>query len=573
MAFREVVEVLIDVKADQARSAFANLKSEIGNAEGATGKLKAAASGVGTAISNVISSPAGLMGVGTAVTGFAMKAVGDFQELGLAVGKLSESTGLAAEDASRWIEVTGDAGISTEQFTTAVLKLEKGLGTNADAFKKWGVEAVKASDGTVDMNATLIAAFDTLGKIEDPTRRAAAGTAMFGKSWAEMSELVELGADGVTKALNDVSDAKVLTGEDAQSARDLRDAMDELKGVGEDLTITLGKNLAPAIADVVEQITPLLEAVGKLSELKVDGKSILFTGALGWAGTIHDAFSSVEELKGGLDLTATAADATGEAMEASKEDVKRFADANKDLANWVDDSIRALQEQQEQLAAQAEAYTTAADDQIAYNDSVAKFNEVNADSKATMEDVRDSAISSAKAHVALYESLVQTTGAAATATGKIDAQNESLLSTAATAKGPAKQAIVDYIIAVNGIPPDKKTDIIAAIARGDLEEAKRLLDEASEPRDAAIVADANTGAAESELNNTARNRTAMINVGIANAAAIQSWFNRFLVAKPTTAAATTVNITMPRGANGREIDAALARHARVNGRIDSLRRH
>jgi hypothetical protein len=56
------------------------------------------------------------------------------------------------------------------------------------------------------------------------------------------------------------------------------------------------------------------------------------------------------------------------------------------------------------------------------------------------------------------------------------------------------------------------TEIQAAINRGDLDEAKRLLDEASANRDATILADAKTAQAERDLNNTARDRDTTITV-------------------------------------------------------------
>ena len=438
MAFREVVEIFIDTKVDSAKSAFASLKQSIGEAEGASGKFKAAASGIGDAIGGVLSSPAGLAAAGTAIVGFATKSVIAFQDLGVAVGKFSASTGTTSEEASRLVEVFGDIGVAPETAAASIARMSKTLDTNAKSLEKYGIEAVKAADGTTDVNETFIRAVDVISKIKHPTKQAAAAQATFGKSWQEMSEIVTGGAPALRKSLDSVSDAKVLSDDDVATAYDLRDALDDLKGVGEDLTITLGKNLAPAIADVVKGVTLLLEGLGKLQNVKIDGTSIFTAGAI---SILKDAVSTTAELKGSIDLTAGAIEKTGEASEASKEDVKAFADANKVLQKFVNDALKALQDQADQLAKQSEAYTTAADDQITYNESLEKFAEVNKDAKASTDQVRDAAIASAKAHQALYESMTETSGATATATGKIDAQNSSLLAQAATARGPAKQAI------------------------------------------------------------------------------------------------------------------------------------
>jgi hypothetical protein len=569
MGFQERVTIFIETKVDSAKGGLAALKQDIAAAEGGIGKLKTAAGGIGSMLTSALTSPAGLAGVGTAIAGVAVKSVAAFQDLGLAVGKVRDATGLAAEDASRWIEVANDAGVSTDTFSSAVGRLEKNLGTNADAMAAWGVAVVTAADGTVDMNATLLNAFDVLSKIEDPTKRAAAGTAIFGKSWAQMSELVVKGSDGLTKALAAVGDAKVLGDDDVETSRELRDAMDALSDAGEALAITLGKNLAPAVTDLVGSLTPLLEAFGALSDIKIDGKSLLFTGGI--TGLV-DAVSTTADLKGNLDLTAGSMEDVGAAAGPAADATKSLAKANKVLEARTRDAIKALQDQADQLAEQAGAFTTAADDQVAYNEALTDFNKIAKDSKASSAEVRDAAVEAAKGHQALYESLLLADGQLATTTGKLDAQNQSLLQSAATAKGPARQAILDYIGAVNGIPPEKLTDIKAAIAAGDLETAERLLNEASRSREAAITADAKTEQADADLDALAKKKriayidTVLRDFGLTRAGSGNS---------PTGTSApgpTVVNITMPRGANGREIDAAIARHARVNGRINALRR-
>jgi hypothetical protein len=588
MAFREVVEIFIDTKVESAKSQLSGLRQSISQAEGATGKLKAAASGVGSAISGVLSSPAGLAAAGTAIVGVAAKAVGAFQDLGVAVGKFSAATGTTEEEASRLVEVFSDLGVSPETAASSIARMSKTLDTNSDALAKYGIEAVKAADGTTDVNETFIAAVDAISKIKDPTTQAAAAQATFGKSWQSMAEIITGGAPALRKSLDSVGDAKVLSKADVKSARELRDALDSLKDAGEGLAISLGKSLAPAIVDVVEALGPLLTGLEKLNDLRnieidmpFDMKGIQpFLGALSlvqdsW-GLLIDQVGKTPDLKGNFELAATGAEAAGVAAEAAAEDVKRFADTQKDLEKWVNNALDALKEQADQLAEQAGAYTTAADDQIAYNESLAEFAEVNTDATSTLKNIRDSAIDAAKSHVALYESLVDTTGAAATATGKIDAQNDSLLDTANRAAPKAKQAIYDYIFQVNDIPAEKRTAIIAAIEAGDLAEAKRLLDEASAPREAALVADATDAAlakTNADLDAAAHDRTVQFNAQAVGLAALTGAFNSAIrAAGGTTVGPTTVNITMPRGANGREIDAALARHARVNGRITALRR-
>jgi TP901 family phage tail tape measure protein len=79
---------------------------------------------------------------------------------------------------------------------------------------------------------------------------------------------------------------------------------------------------------------------------------------------------------------------------------------------------------------------------------------------------------------------------AMTAKDKGDLWRNSMLTSAAAAAGPVRQSILDYVLAVNKVPEEKKTAIIAAVEAGDLATAVALLDGASMTRTAEIHADA-----------------------------------------------------------------------------------
>ena len=260
-SFQEKITILIETKVDSAKSQLSGLKQSISDAEGATGKLKAAAGGMGSAIESAAGaflSPAGLAAGAAAVGGAAIKAVSQFENLGLAIGKLRDGTGLSAEAASRWVEVADDAGISTESFTKSVGFLEKAIGTNKEAFTQWGVEIAKNADGTTDMNQTLLNAIGVLNGIEDPVKRNAAGLALFGRNWKDMSELIVRGADGVKKSLDAVQSTKVFSDKDINTSRDVRDGFDAIHDAVDGLFLSMGKALAPAVATVATKLGELI---------------------------------------------------------------------------------------------------------------------------------------------------------------------------------------------------------------------------------------------------------------------------------------------------------------------------
>ena len=638
MSFAERVLITIETKVDNAKSGIAGFKQSIAEAEGATGKLKAAAGGVGSAMSSAlgaITSPAGLAAAGGAVVAFAAKSVGAFEELGTTVGKFSDATGTTAEDASKLVEVFGDLGIAPDVASASIGKMEKTLVDNSKALEKWGISAVKAKDGTTDVTATFLQAVDTISKIKDPTEQAAAAQATFGKSWQSMAEVIQGGAPALKAAMDSVQSSKILDSQDVANARQLRDGLDHLRDAGEGLALTFGKALAPAITqlanrlgDVVAQAEPAFKAFGDgiASTLEDIGPLITLTGklagALGdmqtaankssgersWLDTIKrsaidavnplesakhhiqdmtDEFGSNAELSGkmadGLFGVSEGATAVSAQVETTAEKTKRLADETKATTDALKAQADALKADLDALNAVSDGYASAADNQIGYNKALDEFGKKATDSKASADDIRDSAIGASKAHAELYTSLIEASGGAATATGKLDAQNETLLATAKLASGPAKQGILDYIFALNGIPPDKRTDITAALNRGDVDEAKRLLDEASRNRTATVKADADNQSLNQtnrEIDNVARDRTATVyfqpsgftqgvNSPFAKPGTTKSGLSATALSAPAPVTYTTNvtnNVTVPRIPSGRELARVAERWSRVDGR-------
>ena len=105
------IRVLIDVVADRAASSLKNFKTDLADTEGAFGKMQVAGGGAMDFIKGHAANMA--MAAGAALVGFAAKAVGEFQALALEAGKFADATGIAVEDASRWIEVGGDLGVGS----------------------------------------------------------------------------------------------------------------------------------------------------------------------------------------------------------------------------------------------------------------------------------------------------------------------------------------------------------------------------------------------------------------------------------------------------------------------------
>lgn len=211
-----------------------------------------------------IKANAGLMAGAAAasVAAFAWSAANSAEQLGLQIGKLRDATGLSADAASRWTEVGKDMGLQTDQIAGLIEKMTKNLGATPDKFAAMGIEVQHAKDGTVDMNATLLLAIDRMNAIQDPTKRAAAMQALFGKSWTDAAELVAAGADNVKKRLDGVQSGKVFSDSQIDDARKMRDALDDLKDRFEALVLKIGKAVIPALTTVANAVGDIADFAG-----------------------------------------------------------------------------------------------------------------------------------------------------------------------------------------------------------------------------------------------------------------------------------------------------------------------
>ena len=246
-----------------AQAGFNNFKNKVAEADGAMGKFKA---GAGAALDAVKANAAQFAAAaGAAILGFAVKAIGDFQELALAADKFANSTGLAVEEASALIEVSGDLGIESESVQRAINKMNIAVAKGSDEFKALGVEVARNDQGLIDSNETFIRTVGALGDVGDSAERTRLATAVFGKSWADMSEIIKGGAPALRAAIDSVSDAKIIDPEEVKRAKELRAAQDALKDAIEDVTLAVGKALVPALVEMVKIVTPLLEILMPLA--------------------------------------------------------------------------------------------------------------------------------------------------------------------------------------------------------------------------------------------------------------------------------------------------------------------
>jgi len=263
-----IITSLEDSGIKAAKAAFNNFKSAVGEAEGGMNKFKA---GSKAALDGVkANAGAFAIAAGASIATFAVKAIGKFQAVALAAGELSDATGLTVEEASRLAEVAGDIGIETKSVETAIGKMNKELGKSPELFKELGVQVAYATDGSVDANETFLNVIDRLNGIKDPAERARVASELLGRSWQDMAELIAGGSDKLRQSMADVAEGKVITPEELEKARKMRESMDRLDDAMDEFGLAVGSALGGPLAELTVWAAQLFELLDKALSFKGD---------------------------------------------------------------------------------------------------------------------------------------------------------------------------------------------------------------------------------------------------------------------------------------------------------------
>jgi hypothetical protein len=516
MAFSERIRLVIDVATGNARGPLRQLSTDLKQADGAFAKTKIAASGLFDSLKANAAGAA--LAAGGALVGFGAKAVGEFQKVALGAGKLRDSLGVTAEEASRLQEVAGDVGVGVGALEAAIGRMNRAAEATPEAFQAIGAEIQRNADGTINVTETFLSVAEALDNIPDAAKRAEAAQRIFGRGWMQIAELVQGGADGIREAMADVEGAKIISDAEIARAREFRDTLDDLKGTLESVTIAAGGAIVQVtqfVGDIEAGVTEFEDSVERALGAEVTGRiaenfANNADAIAAWGERVH------ESVRGNADALSAWGDSIHETldpMRTSAELAKEEADALKEAAEAAQEAADAHTAEADALFATIDARRAAADAQFAANDAVrdfaeemAGYNELVASGEASMtelaaaqEGVVSSASSAADAAQRLAEEQASANGAALSAAQAGDIWRDSMIEQAGAA-GALSGPILDYVATVEGIPPEKLTEIKAMVAAGDLEGAKAALDAASETRTAQIAAEAQVAAATADLN-------------------------------------------------------------------------
>ncbi len=538
-------------------TAAEGVKGKLAETEGAFGKLKGSASNALAGIG--ISTGVLAAGAGAAIGGFVAKSISDFQNLALSAKNFSTVTGTTVQDASRWIEVASDLGVQTDTVQGAMQRLNREA--DQGKLAKFGIDATNANDRLIqsvqylasikDETQRSQAAFEMFGK-------SSASLAPLVTAAAELKGRMDDVSGAKIISDKNVADAKQFR-DDLDRVTDAVDNLVLSAGkIALPFVDALTQVLGP-LAELIGKVSDARAAVQEKSNKQGSSWTDDMIGFMTQTGpeAVDFWLNKVDEATGGtgdrFGKTGEAAKQLGDIVEGQGKKFVILGKETKDVTGMTDDQIRALVAQdaamqtssgstddntksQAELAKaskeaedaiinlgkalgdQADAMRASSDSSFAadkaardvsqtFEDLPDKLKKIadSTDSAATKtresqqayDDAAEAASKNADAQVKLATDQTAATGATITHTAALDTWNATMLTSAANADGPLHEAIINHIAAVNGIPPEKVTEILASTPN--LDEQKAAIDAASANRQLTILADANTSAASAAV--------------------------------------------------------------------------
>ena len=207
---------------------------------------------------------AAVIGAAALGTGAAMFALAkSTAEFGDNVAKTAGRMGLTVEQFQRLDHAMKISGTSMEQQKAAINKLNKtirdaddGLVTQANAFKRLGIEIRDTSGNLKATDVILGEVSDAFKNAEDGPAKAAVAMDLFGRSGADLLQFLNLGTDGIRELGNEAEAlGAVMSTADAQMSEGFLDSLTRLETAFGGLKRSVGTELTPAFTVVVDALT------------------------------------------------------------------------------------------------------------------------------------------------------------------------------------------------------------------------------------------------------------------------------------------------------------------------------
>lgn len=245
--------------------------------DSANKKAKGFGSGIKGAMGAAV-APAAIAAAAIAAVGVALMKVNAAMERLDEIAKKAKGLGIKEQDLMGFQHAAELAGVSAGGFTTAMQKMQKGIGEAMagtglakDALENMGIEV--QAFGALNPKEQFLQLADSIAAIQNPSERAAMATAIFGRKGADMLPMLMEGREGIEGQMEALKGLQgELTDMDLKAIEDSNDAWTKVgkafDGIWNQLSVMLApafESLANTIVDVIKWVRDMVEWFKNLS--------------------------------------------------------------------------------------------------------------------------------------------------------------------------------------------------------------------------------------------------------------------------------------------------------------------
>lgn len=225
------------------------------------------------------------------------------------VRRLSDATGISAEDSSRLIQVLDDVKISYDQ-------LEKVVAKNGKTFD-FSIEGIAAMS-------------DEYLRLTDANEQAAFMQERFGKQWVSFVPIMKQGGQAIREGAAAIDDSLVLTQKAVNDAREYEIAVDALSDAWLGVKMTIGQDVLPVFTQLLNNHRDHARALEIMEEKGMSTyhamSQVGYPAALQLATAEREAADAAMMQKEALDENTVSAEENAEALKLISEENKGLLD-------------------------------------------------------------------------------------------------------------------------------------------------------------------------------------------------------------------------------------------------------
>lgn len=241
---------------DSAKSSFSGLGTSIANGAKTIGKV---AVGAFTAVSGAIA------GATTALISNAKETA----EYADNIDKMSQKMGFTTDAFQEWDFIMQHNGSSIEAVKGAMLKLDKAIEADSEAFKELGLNQATLNDMTKEEQWESVVKH--LQEVEDQTEKTRLAEEIFGKSYMEMMPVLNQTKEETEAMKEQVKDLGGVMSEDAVKAgAQFKDSMQNLNTAITGAKNNLMAEFLPSLSTVMDGLSALVSGdesgIGKITQ-------------------------------------------------------------------------------------------------------------------------------------------------------------------------------------------------------------------------------------------------------------------------------------------------------------------